>query len=274
MTAGRRTRPTPFDLGFACGRLRRDGVWRETGDGAASGVTGIPDGAALVGWLFCAGPGTPGRAGGRTARMVGLDEQGEVMSDDVLSIIPTDPQWQPDRAAAERAAALAADLAPSRAGGVEVEIDVTWHDTVTVVDCGGNLERIGCPHCGATIDPEWWADQLGNRYENGFANLAVEVPCCGVATSLDVLEHHWPCGFARFEIAIRNPARDWFSDEEPATIADALRHPVTQVAAHIRPKSRKGPNLGRSDGATPQFRHCADRAGRCSRPRRYRGQCP
>lgn len=42
------------------------------------------------------------------------------MSDDVLSIIPTDPQ--PDRAAAERAAALAAELAPGLPDGVEVEI--------------------------------------------------------------------------------------------------------------------------------------------------------
>ncbi|MFW6692168.1 hypothetical protein [Streptomyces sp. MAR4 CNX-425] len=48
------------------------------------------------------------------------------MSDDVLSVIPTDPRWQP------------------------AEIDVTWHDTLTVVDCGQNLQKIGCPHCGAS----------------------------------------------------------------------------------------------------------------------------
>ncbi|MBV6697387.1 hypothetical protein [Kitasatospora aureofaciens] len=32
------------------------------------------------------------------------------MSDDVLSVIPTDPSWQPAPAAAERAVALVAEL--------------------------------------------------------------------------------------------------------------------------------------------------------------------
>ncbi|MEU9157796.1 hypothetical protein AB0D59_46530 [Streptomyces sp. NPDC048417] len=155
------------------------------------------------------------------------------MSDDVLSIIPTDPQWQPDRAAPERTAALAADLAPGLPDGVEVEIDVTWHDTLTPVDCGDNLERIGRPHCGASIDTEWYADLLETHCEDGFATLAVEVPCCGTATSLDVLDYDWPCAFARFEIAIWNPERDWFGDEELATISDTLGHPVKQVRAHI-----------------------------------------
>lgn len=53
-------------------------------------------------------------------RTLAPDELSEPMSDDVLSIIPTDPQ--PDRAAAERAAALAAELAPGLPDGVEVEI--------------------------------------------------------------------------------------------------------------------------------------------------------
>ncbi|MFR0359460.1 hypothetical protein [Streptomyces sediminimaris] len=51
------------------------------------------------------------------------------MSDDVLSVIPTDPHWQPEQAAAERAAGLVEDLAPGLPGGVEVEIDVAWHDS-------------------------------------------------------------------------------------------------------------------------------------------------
>jgi hypothetical protein len=61
-------------------------------------------------------------------------EWAEPVSDDVLSVIPTDPQWQPDQAAAGRAAALAADLAPGLPDGVDVEIDVTWYDALTPVD--------------------------------------------------------------------------------------------------------------------------------------------
>lgn len=153
------------------------------------------------------------------------------MSDDVLSVIPTDQHWQPEQAAADRTVSIVEDLAPDRADGVE--IDVTWHDTLTVVDCGQNLQKIGCPHCGASIGTEWWTDLLEAHCDNGFATLAVEVPCCGIATSLDALDYDWPCGFARFEIAIWNPERVWFSDDELTAIGHALGHPVQQVRAHI-----------------------------------------
>lgn len=119
-------------------------------------------------------------------------------------------------------AALAEDLAPDLPDGVEVEIDVTWHNTLTAIDCGGNLEQIGCPHCGAWIDTEWYADLLESHCEDGFVTLAVEVPCCDAATSLDVLDYDWPCAFARCEIAIWNPDGDWFGDEELAALGDAL----------------------------------------------------
>ncbi|MCE3033276.1 hypothetical protein LXA70_22100, partial [Streptomyces sp. CMSTAAHL-2] len=91
------------------------------------------------------------------------------MSDDVLSIIPTDPWWQPERAAGERAGALATELAPGLPDGVAAETEVTWYDTPTPVDCGVNLERIGCPRCGGSIDTEWWADLLEAHDEGGFA---------------------------------------------------------------------------------------------------------
>jgi hypothetical protein len=40
-------------------------------------------------------------------------------------------------------------------------------------------------------------------------------------------------GVARFEIAIWNPERAWFNDEELTPIGEALGHPVRQVRAHI-----------------------------------------
>jgi hypothetical protein len=155
------------------------------------------------------------------------------MSENVLSVIPTDPHWQPDHTAADLAAATAATLAFGTPRDIDAEIDVSWHDTLTVVDCGQNLERIGCPHCGGSIDTEWWADLLESRSEDGFNTLAVEVPCCGTQASLDALVYDWPCGFARFEIALWNPQRDWFSDEEIAALTDALGHPVRQIRARI-----------------------------------------
>jgi hypothetical protein len=76
-------------------------------------------------------------------------------------------------------------LAPRAADAVEVNINVTWHHTPAFVDCGQNLERIGCRHCGAEIDTDWWGDFMDAYQEGGFATLAVEVPCCGAATTLE-----------------------------------------------------------------------------------------
>ncbi|OIJ65409.1 hypothetical protein [Streptomyces mangrovisoli] len=165
------------------------------------------------------------------------------MSDDVLSVIPTDPEWQPDRASAGRATALAAHLAmepatdPAADGTqlLDLDIDVTWHDTVTFVDCGSNLERIGCPHCGAVLDLDTWHDLLdaAGDEDGGFPTLTVVVPCCAGTTSLDALDYDWPCGFARFEIALWNPERAWLDDADLAAVATALGHPVRQIRAHI-----------------------------------------
>ena len=47
------------------------------------------------------------------------------MSYDILSVIPTDPNWQPDQAAADRTAAAVANLAPGLPSGADVEIGVT-----------------------------------------------------------------------------------------------------------------------------------------------------
>ncbi|MFI5689062.1 hypothetical protein [Streptomyces sp. NPDC051636] len=154
------------------------------------------------------------------------------MSDDVLSVIPTDPHWQPERAAGERAAALVTEPAPGHPDGVDAETDVDWYDTLTVVDCGQNLRRIGCPHCGSEIDRAWYEDLVEDHPE-GFSALTFPVPCCATATSLNTLDYDWPCGFARFEIAVRNPERDWFTDEELTAVADVLGHPVRQTRAHI-----------------------------------------
>lgn len=75
------------------------------------------------------------------------------MSDDVLSIIPTDPGWQPGQAAADRALVLVERLTPGVTDGADVEIDMTWHDAVSAVDCGANLERIGARCAGRRSTP-------------------------------------------------------------------------------------------------------------------------
>ncbi|MET8448464.1 hypothetical protein [Streptomyces sp. NPDC005209] len=154
------------------------------------------------------------------------------MSDDILSVIPTDPHWQPGPAAGERAAALVAELAPGHPDGVEAEIEIDWYDALTFVDCGADLRRVGCPHCGAAIDRSWYDDLL-DAHEDGFPSLTVTVPCCDTRTSLDLLEYDGRCGFARFEIAVWNPERLWFSDEELSAVGQVLGHPVRQIRTHL-----------------------------------------
>jgi hypothetical protein len=153
------------------------------------------------------------------------------MSDDVLSIIPTEPHWQPDQAGGRRAAGLVARLVPDD-GGIDAHIDVTWHDSLTLVDCAQNLETITCPLCDERIDLEWWADLLDEHEDEGFATLLINTPCCGHETTLDALHYDWPCGLANFEIAIRNPERAWLSNDELSAVADTLGHPVRQIRAH------------------------------------------
>ncbi|MFF5494883.1 hypothetical protein [Streptomyces aquilus] len=154
------------------------------------------------------------------------------MSDNVLSVIPVDPHWQPEHPAAERAVALVTALTGGLGADTDVEVDVDWYDDPTVVDGAQNLERIGCPNCRAAIDRAWWED-LMEAHEDGFPTLDVTVPCCGAATTLDRLDYDGPCGFARFEIAVWNPETGGLSEEQLASVAQALGHPVRQIRAHI-----------------------------------------
>jgi hypothetical protein len=154
------------------------------------------------------------------------------VSDDILSVIPTESRWQPGREQADRARELLAEFAPDPDRDA-FDLKAEWHETITVVDCGANLERITCPLCGTDIDPEWWGDLLDERYEEGFDDLTADVPCCGGRTSLNNLQYEWPCGFARFELTLWNLGRGWLTDQELSIIARALGHPVRQIMAHI-----------------------------------------
>lgn len=155
------------------------------------------------------------------------------MSDDTLSVIPADPYWQPDQAQAERAVSAVAAHLPGGRDGLELEIEVQLYKKAHLVDCGSNLSRISCPHCGKQIDTTWWRDVLEERFEDGLDDLSVMLPCCGRPGLLNELDYDWPCGFARFEIEICNPNRDWFTEEELSDIAEALGHPVRQIMARV-----------------------------------------
>ena len=64
------------------------------------------------------------------------------------------------------------------------------------VDCGGDLERICCPHCGSEIDMELWAQWMEDSCETDFAHTQVTLPCCGQTADLNALEYDRPCALA------------------------------------------------------------------------------
>lgn len=154
------------------------------------------------------------------------------MSDFIISLIPTDPRWQPDTAAAADAAAFVRRAFADPDGMLEVSVE--FHDRITAIDAGENLERIACPRCGGDVPLDWYGDLL-EEAEGAFDSLDTVVPCCGAVIGLDTLRYHWPCGFARFEIAVLNPTRAHyeFTPTEQQVVADLLGHPVRQVVAHI-----------------------------------------
>jgi hypothetical protein len=147
-----------------------------------------------------------------------------------LSVIPTDPVWQPTREAAERTTGLLRAFAPEAD-----PVDVYWYDKINLVEAGENLERIGCPTCGRHIDPDWWGNLVDETkiVDDGFTDLTVTVPCCASRTSLNDLDYHWPTGYARFELAAWNPDRDWLTSWELTDLAGALGHDVRQIRARI-----------------------------------------
>ncbi len=154
------------------------------------------------------------------------------MSDFYVSVIPTDARWWPARAAAAEAESYVRRIFSDPDG--DQEITVEFYDRITAVDAGENLARIGCPRCGDDIPLDWYEDLL-EQTEGEFDSLDLPVPCCGALVALDALEFDWPCGFARFEIAVRNPAREQyeFSVEELDALAVILAHPMRQILTHI-----------------------------------------
>ncbi|WP_326632753.1 MULTISPECIES: hypothetical protein [unclassified Streptomyces] len=153
------------------------------------------------------------------------------MSDNYLTVIPTDPYWRPSKDAADRAAAVLSGMLPD--DDARHGLEAKWHDSVEVVFCGANLEKISCPRCRAESTPGWWGEAVSERYNEGFSTLMVTVPCCDAETSLNELVYDWPMGFAQFRIEVLYPNRAWLTDEELASLANTLGHPLRQILIHI-----------------------------------------
>jgi hypothetical protein len=149
------------------------------------------------------------------------------MSDNYLVIIPTDPNWQPEEAAAERAAGVVAGLAPEAE-----EIEALALDEVEFFDAGANFERASCPHCGIDVT-HWWPEAMDHAGDLGFGDLSVTMPCCGRPASLNDLVYDMPQGFARFAISVSEPGIDTLDGAALRRIGETLGQTVRAIWQRI-----------------------------------------
>ena len=74
------------------------------------------------------------------------------MSDRIIKIISTDPMFCCDEDTAERVAAYIKSHAGSSFQGEALSLEYALREDPAFVDCASNLESIGCPSCGETLD--------------------------------------------------------------------------------------------------------------------------
>lgn len=147
------------------------------------------------------------------------------MSDSFLRIIPSSPTYIPAEGVGQALTSLLKRELPN-AEGVEIVVN----DEVVFVDQGENFERVQCPTCKQTIDTEWWQSALDSASEKQFSDLVVTVPCCSKKLSLNDLEYHWPAGFSRYVVEVREPGQQApLTAEAVAQIETLLGHAVRQI---------------------------------------------
>jgi hypothetical protein len=95
-----------------------------------------------------------------------------LVSETVLRIIPTLPDWTPAEADVDAAAAIVRVLCPDA-----VESIVVRYAEVAFIDQGANFDRVSCPVCGAVLDEAWWQERMDEAFATRFSALGVMTPC-------------------------------------------------------------------------------------------------
>lgn len=149
------------------------------------------------------------------------------MSDNVLIFIPRQPDFVPSP---ERLAQAVHWLRDRYGGSDGVEGRV--NDAIGFVDCGQNLEAVRCPGCGSDIEMGWWSDQMERSFKGGFVDRMITTPCCNLRADLNGLTYHWPAGFGRCQIQVKNPRRS-VEEQEVSELESALGCALRVIQAHI-----------------------------------------
>ncbi len=149
------------------------------------------------------------------------------MSDNILRLVPHDPDFRPSEDAIAVSLGIWREVAPA-AESIAAESE----DGGTFFGAGENAESIACPSCGADLQ-RWWGDAMDQASKSRFENLSVATPCCQRATSLNDLVYVWPAAFGSFALAMTNPGIPTIADEQHKRIEQALGSPLKVIWQHI-----------------------------------------
>jgi hypothetical protein len=149
------------------------------------------------------------------------------MSDDWLRLIPTEPEYQPTTAAAERARELLVTFVPDAR-----QVAVAFKPTVQFFHPGLNWSGVRCSACGADAQ-NWWEPAMTAAAEHAFSNLRVKAACCATELSLNDLCYPWAAGFARFVIEMMNPNISALTADELELLGVTLGCELRTIWVHL-----------------------------------------
>lgn len=128
------------------------------------------------------------------------------MSDTIHKIIAREPDFEP-------AQEIGLNVVKHLKGCISADsIEIKQHGRVVFIDCGGNLESITCPCCGAELSFDWWGEAMEQAGRSAFEDLMVPAPCCNREVSLNELGYTFLCGFGKWEIDILNPQGELYGE--------------------------------------------------------------
>jgi hypothetical protein len=104
---------------------------------------------------------------------------------------------------------------------------------IQFIDQGANFESVACPSCGEDIT-DAWSEWMDTAAQSQFSKLSIQLPCCGLASDLNMLQYDWPAGFARFMLEAMNPSLgDWLPQADLAVLEETLGCKLRQILAHV-----------------------------------------
>lgn len=126
----------------------------------------------------------------------------------ILKLVPTDPDFVPNRAAQKAAEGAAARLFAKH------ECRSELFTRLAFIDQGSNLEFIVCPACSARLPlyesakaiaiREWWLTITDELEKKSAEKVTTSTPCCGEIINVTALRFEAPAAFGRYALCIHD----------------------------------------------------------------------